>query len=161
MTIRVKICGITNRDDALAAVAAGADALGFVFHRPSPRYVAPDVVRALYPRVIKSLRVGRDDVPAGLATFPAAAFVLDTYRPGLAGGTGLTFDWRVAADAVARGYYIVLSGGLHAGNVAAAVAAVHPYAVDTASGVEAAPGIKDHAKMRAFVAAAKAAGRQY
>lgn len=204
--VRVKICGITNMADAAAAVAAGADALGFVFHGASPRCVLPALVSeisrrlppfvtrigvfvdsplptveeimsychldfaqlhggedaafcaALYPRAIKSLRVGRDDVLAALPRFTVAAFVLDTYRPGLAGGTGATFDWSIARQAAAFDCPIILSGGLHPDNVAEAIAAAQPFAVDVASGVEASPGQKDHAKLRAFIAAAKAAG---
>jgi phosphoribosylanthranilate isomerase len=72
------------------------------------------------------------------------------------GGTGRTFDWSIATAARARAPTIplILAGGLDPGNVAAAIAAVAPWAVDTASGVESAPGVKDLAKVRAFVAAA-------
>lgn len=202
--VRVKICGLTNLADAEAAVSLGADAVGFIFHRSSPRYVAPAVAReiseslppfvarvgvfvnsalqevrdtlarcrldlaqlhgeededfaaALYPRVVKALRVGRDDVLDGVGRFKAAAFLLDTYRAAVPGGTGTTFDWSIARDAVATGRRVILSGGLGPDNVAAAIAAVRPYAVDVASGVETSPGRKDHEKLRAFITAAKA-----
>ena len=86
----------------------------------------------------------------------AAGFVLDGHPPGQQGGQGKAFDWsRVPQD---LGRPVILAGGLHAGNVADAIRAVHPWAVDLASGVETSPGIKDAAKMRAFFAAVAAAG---
>lgn len=92
---------------------------------------------------------------------PAPCLLLDAHAPGVYGGTGRVIDWSLAAGVVqSAGRPVVLSGGLNPGNVGAAVAAVHPVAVDTASGVESAPGRKDAAGMRAFVSAvAAAAGR--
>jgi phosphoribosylanthranilate isomerase len=89
---------------------------------------------------------------------PAPCLLLDAHAPGEFGGTGRTIDWSLAAGVVrASACPVVLSGGLTAENVAAAVMTVQPAAVDTASGVEAAPGIKDAEKMKAFVAAVRAA----
>lgn len=83
----------------------------------------------------------------------AAGFVLDGHAPGQQGGQGRTFDWtRVPRD---LGRPVILAGGLHAGNVGDAIRAVRPWAVDLASGVEASPGIKDPAKLRAFFAAVR------
>ena len=82
--------------------------------------------------------------------------LLDAYVPGVPGGTGATFDWSVAAQ-VARERKVTLAGGLTPRNVADAVRAVRPFCVDTASGVESAPGIKDPALVRAFVTGAKGA----
>jgi phosphoribosylanthranilate isomerase len=80
--------------------------------------------------------------------------LLDAHAPGVYGGTGRTIDWAVAAEiAGAAGRPIVLSGGLHPDNVAEAVRQVHPAAIDTASGVESSPGVKDPALMRVLVAA--------
>jgi phosphoribosylanthranilate isomerase len=76
--------------------------------------------------------------------------------PGEAGGTGHTFRWELAV-ALARERHVTLAGGLRPDNVAAAVRAVHPFCVDVASGVEARPGVKDHAAVRAFIIAAKSA----
>lgn len=87
---------------------------------------------------------------------PAPCLLLDAHAPGLFGGTGRVIDWSLAAQVAAR-RPTVLSGGLHAGNIAAAVARVNPIAVDTASGVESSPGIKDPVKMRDFVAALRGA----
>lgn len=205
MSTRVKICGITNLGDALAAVEAGADALGFVFYAPSKRYVTPEqageIIRKLPPFVttvglfvnadvdfvesvlataqldllqfhgdesnadcvrfgrpfIKALRVKPDlDLMQAFSAYPdARGILLDAYRPGVPGGTGEVFDWDLIPDEIAGA--ITLAGGLDATNVARAVAAVGPYAVDVSGGVEAAPGQKDGAKVSAFVEAAKTA----
>lgn len=205
MSTRVKICGITNLGDALAAVEAGADALGFVFYAPSKRYVTPEqageIIRKLPPFVttvglfvnadvdfvesvlataqldllqfhgdesnadcvrfgrpfIKALRVKPDlDLMQAFSAYPdARGILLDAYRPGVPGGTGEVFDWDLIPDEIASA--ITLAGGLDATNVARAVAAVGPYAVDVSGGVEAAPGQKDGAKVSAFVEAAKTA----
>jgi phosphoribosylanthranilate isomerase len=85
----------------------------------------------------------------------AAGFVLDGHPPGQQGGQGRSFDWSRIPRALGRP--VILAGGLHAGNVAAAIRAVRPWAVDLASGVESAPGIKDPARLRAFFAAVRSA----
>jgi len=88
---------------------------------------------------------------------PAPCLLLDAHAPGVHGGTGRTIDWSRAAGVVsAAARPVVLSGGLRPGNVAEAVRQVRPAAVDTASGVESSPGVKDAALMRAFVEAARA-----
>ena len=205
MTVRVKICGITNLDDALAAIEAGADALGFVFCESSPRCVEPGqakaIIRELPPfvakvglfvnsnaaeveqviaasgidtlqfhgeetpeycrkfswRVIKAFRVRDESSLPALPNYRQMAWLLDSFVPGKLGGTGEVFNWELARRAVQLGGTIVLAGGLTPENVAGAIAEVQPYAVDVSSGVEVRPGKKDHAKLRAFVAAAKRA----
>jgi phosphoribosylanthranilate isomerase len=105
-------------------------------------------------RYVKALGMAGDlDVRALAAEHAhAAGFVLDGHPPGGQGGQGRTFDWaRVPQD---LGRPIILAGGLHPGNVGDAIRVVRPWAVDLASGIESAPGIKDAAKMRAFFAAA-------
>jgi phosphoribosylanthranilate isomerase len=206
MTVRVKICGITNPDDAAAAVDAGADALGFVFYRKSPRYVEPQVVKSIVAGlppfiltvgvfvneevkvvrdlmdscglalaqlhgeesagycetlgrpVIKAIRLKDRTSLLALAEYKGRAqvrgFLLDAFAPDTHGGTGRTTDWTIAAE-LAQSLSVILAGGLTSDNVATAVATVKPYAVDVSSGVEASPGKKDHAKIRAFVEAAK------
>jgi phosphoribosylanthranilate isomerase len=195
---RVKICGITSAGDARLAVKAGADALGFNFYRPSPRYIEPraaariiarlpkrvakvgifvdepaetirriadtvglDVVQlhgnerpfrvrqvAAFLPVIKAFRVRPGFPPARLTRYPeAAAFLLDGYRPGLQGGTGMRFDWNLARRAARYGT-IVLAGGLRPENVVEAISSVRPYAIDVCSGVESQPGKKDPKKLR-------------
>lgn len=107
-------------------------------------------------RVIKAARVrGIADIEA-LGAYDVSAYLLDAYSPDAHGGTGLKCDWSVAAEGVATlKRPVILAGGLTPENVAEAVRAVRPYAVDVASGVEASPGIKDHEKVRAFIANAR------
>ena len=199
--IKVKVCGITNAEDALAAVELGADALGFVF-APSPRQVTrqqvADIVaklppfvckvgvfadsslqevaetlqfccldlaqlhgseslgfcQALFPRVIKAFRVKDESVLDLLPRYKASAYLLDSYHEALKGGTGQSFNWEIARKARRYGR-IVLSGGLTPENVRQAITEVQPFAIDVSSGVESRPGVKDHAKLRAFLEAAK------
>ncbi|MDR2013969.1 MAG: phosphoribosylanthranilate isomerase [Rhodanobacter sp.] len=100
-----------------------------------------------------------DDAAAYAARYPSAAgLLLDSHAGGTLGGTGTTFDWSRAPRALGRP--IVLAGGLDARNVAQAIAIVRPYAVDVSSGIESMPGIKDAAKMRAFVAAVRGASNE-
>jgi len=201
---KVKICGITNLEDALAACEAGADALGFVFAEEAKargRYIDPDeayhIVRALPPlvttvavvmnepldrlqrylefmdrvqlhgeespelciqlgdRVIKAFRTGADFSAEEMLKYPAMAYLLDASAPGAHGGTGCLCDWAAAQAAVATGKHIILAGGLTPENVAEAVRAVRPYAVDVSGGVQSAPGKKDHERVRQFIHNAK------
>lgn len=199
MTTRIKICGITRAEDAHAAVAAGADALGFVFYPPSPRYIDPAAAAAIIdtlPPLVLSVglfvNASRTEVESVLATVPlsllqfhgdedeafcrgfarpyikaarvtpeldllqyaasfpsARALLLDAFVEGYGGG-GKVFDWRLIPSGLPLP--IILSGGLTPENVAAAVRAVRPPAVDVSSGVERAKGIKDHARIAAFIA---------
>ncbi len=106
---------------------------------------------------IKALRMAPDlDVRAAAAAHvEAAGILLDSYRPGVPGGTGAVFDWqRVPRD---LGRPVILAGGLDADNVAEAIAVARPYAVDVSGGVESRKGIKDAAKIAAFIARARGA----
>lgn len=198
---KVKICGLTRRDDALWAAEAGADALGFVFAPRSRRRADPEVVArtvgelppfvtavgvfqnqpleevrgvvrgcglglaqlhgaedaayvaALGAPALKAVGLGRREDLALLDAYPAlAAFLLDAP----VGGSGQTFDWEWAVEASRRAR-VVLAGGLTPDNVAEAVRRVRPWAVDTCSGTEARPGVKDPEKVRRFVERAKGA----
>jgi phosphoribosylanthranilate isomerase len=185
--IRVKICGIQDEASALAAAEAGANAIGLIFAESRRRIEparARAICAALPPfisrgavvvnelhgdetpelcaqvgtlgtKVIRAVRVAGPLNLVHLRAYPVSALLLDTHRSGLRGGTGETFDWQHARPAAAA-MPIILSGGLAPCNVAAAIAAVRPYAVDVSSGVET-NGKKDHAKIRAFVAEARAA----
>ncbi|WP_268877909.1 MULTISPECIES: phosphoribosylanthranilate isomerase [Pseudomonas] len=196
---RIKICGITREQDALAAAAAGADAIGLVFYPPSPRAVdagqaarivaalppfvttvglfvdaEPAAVRAVLAEVpldllqfhgeesddycrqfgrpyLKAVRVrSADQLQDVAAQWPGAAgILLDSYKPGVPGGTGEVFDWRLVPRE--RDWNLVLAGGLVASNVRQAIDEMQPWAVDVSGGVEAAKGIKDVAKINAFV----------
>ena len=194
---RIKICGLRQEADFECAVEAGADAVGFVFYNPSPRYVsvsrAYELARRLPPfvtpvglfvnadaelvneaicavpqlvlqfhgdessRVCESfgrpfLRAARMQSGFDLLDFCAVhsraqAILLDADVEGYGGG-GKVFDWSLIPRNVALP--VVLSGGLHAGNVAEGIRQVRPWAVDVSSGVESAKGIKDAAAIRRF-----------
>jgi phosphoribosylanthranilate isomerase len=119
----------------------------------------PEALAGLPVPALKALRIGSaaDLAPAQrYAAAGAHALLLDAPSAAF-GGAGVAFDWSLARRAVADGLRVALAGGLGPGNVAEAVRAVRPWAVDVASGVEAAPGVKDPARMAAFVAAARAA----
>jgi phosphoribosylanthranilate isomerase len=222
---RIKICGITNIGDALAAADAGADAIGLNFYPKSARYVNRDVgatilqaapatlfrvgvvvneevadlhqliadlqstapiglqavqlhgdesphyvgqVRAKY--VIRGRRFGDKGIAEIAADLEACdkmrrlpdAVLIDAAAPGQYGGTGTTVSWSCLADyrRWLHNVPLILAGGLTPDNVAEAIRIVRPHAVDVASGVEASPGKKDHAKVRDFVAAARGAFEQ-
>lgn len=181
--VMIKVCGITNADDLRVAVDAGATALGFIFHSPSPRYVPPDE----YLRLAELVPVGLRKVgvfvsePLDLAGLDAVqiyssaasglpvwrAYRIRTSVPELdptaqaivLDGTanGISYDWSIARALPAR---VVVAGGLDASNVEAAIAAAQPWGVDACSSMESTPGKKDHAKIRAFVRAAADAFRR-
>jgi phosphoribosylanthranilate isomerase len=139
-------------DEAVSmARFAGLSAVQFHGDEPADSY------RAFPLRVIKSVAVGDEQAFEAATAIPESATVLlDAHDPIKRGGTGTPIDWTIAAR-IARRRPIILSGGLTAGNVAAAVAAVAPYAIDVSSGVEAAAGRKDPGKLRALFAAVRAA----
>lgn len=199
MSIRVKICGITRIEDALAAMHFGASAIGFVFWRQSARYIAPatarEIVMALSPFVttvgvyvdpdpewveetalvaglnllqfhgdeppefcrgfslpyIKAVRVrpGLDLLQYATRYGGAKGLLLDTYVEDAPGGTGHVFDWSLIPQNLPLP--LILSGGLHTGNVTMAIDQARPWAVDVSSGVEASKGIKDAEKIAAFM----------
>jgi phosphoribosylanthranilate isomerase len=116
---------------------------------------SPDLCARLPLPVVKAIPVQAVKSLAALASYEVAAFLLDTPSRGF-GGSGQAFDWSLA-QGVSEIAPIVLAGGLTPENVAEAIAAVNPYAVDVASGVERSPGVKDHEKMARFVRAARSA----
>jgi phosphoribosylanthranilate isomerase len=196
--MRIKVCGITRYEDARAALDAGAWAIGFIFHRPSKRFIEPEEARRILERlpettlaigvfvdmplatvnaivksvglggvqlhgaegepyaaaveadlVIKAFRIGPWFHAGKLRGYPGCRILLDAYRPDLPGGTGESFDWAVARRAGAV-RPIILAGGLTVENVEEAVRAARPDGLDISSGLESAPGVKDHAKMARF-----------
>lgn len=119
---------------------------------------SPEACAAAPAPVIKAFRVGGGFDTAEIERYKGtvAAVLLDAFVPGVAGGTGRTFDWD-AARSVPDWAALILAGGLTGANVGEAVRRLRPFAVDVSSGVEVSPGIKDHDRIRSFVAAVRAA----
>ncbi|MCK4839675.1 MAG: phosphoribosylanthranilate isomerase [Desulfobulbaceae bacterium] len=115
-----------------------------------------DYCQLMPVRVLKSFAVSSDTDGAEMAAYSgvAAGYLLDTYHKAMAGGTGQTFDWNLI-DGLQIPGPVFLAGGLGPENVGAAISAVRPFAVDINSGVETAPGCKDHAKITALVEAVR------
>jgi len=111
---------------------------------------SPDYLRLLEVPAIKAFAAKDDSVLETIASYPLSTFLLDTYQPDRAGGTGETFDWNLAVKAKAHGK-IILSGGLTPDNIMKALTAVNPSAVDVSSGVEREPGIKNIEKAKDFI----------
>ena len=201
--MRVKICGITNLEDAGLCVEAGADALGFIFVEGTPRFITPEaaarIIAELPPFVtpvgvfwdhapghvkavgeqcrLAALQFHGNEPPEALAGFDVptiktikvsgpesfevmdnytvSAFLLDSPARWSEGEPRAPIPWDLVRRAAAR-RPIILSAGLTPDNVGAAVRLARPFAVDVNSGVEARPGKKDPAKVRRFIASAKA-----
>lgn len=119
----------------------------------------PEFLTQFLPHAYKALRVRGDSIRDDVRRYAGEYILLDAYVPGMPGGTGATFDWRLAGE-VARERKLTLAGGITPDNVAEAVRQVQPFCVDTASGVESAPGVKDRAMVEALVHAARAAGER-
>jgi phosphoribosylanthranilate isomerase len=153
---RVETVGVFV-NQPLDEVEAAADAIGLT-HVQLHGDEGPSFCVAAHERtgcrVIKALRIGSAADLRDAARFHTDYHLLDTATRGLRGGSGQTWDWDLAAQRRSD-VPLILSGGLTAENVADGIAAVRPYAVDVASGVEASPGVKDHARMEAFARAAQ------
>ncbi len=194
--VRVKICGISTVDAALAAAEAGADAIGLIFASGRRQVTIPqarEIVEALPPfvstvgvfvdeehpqieevigacrldfvqlhgnespefcakmpvPVVKAIRVVDSSSLEHIRHYHVAAVLLEAAVPGIAGGSGRTFDWELAAPVVPT-VRIILSGGLTPENVQRAISQVRPFAVDVSSGVET-DGRKDPEKICAFI----------
>jgi len=113
----------------------------------------PEFCMRMSRPVIKAVRVAGPESLQGLPRYPVIAFLLDSATEGY-GGSGQTFDWNLAVEAKKFGK-IILSGGLTPENVVEAIEKVRPYAVDVCSGVETAPGRKDHTRLKEFMEAVK------
>jgi phosphoribosylanthranilate isomerase len=154
---QAEICGVFV-NAPLDEVTGIADGIGLTMVQlhgdEGPAYCA-EVARRTGAKVMKATRVRSGADIAALAAFHTDFHLLDAHHPGRWGGTGETFDWELVARR-RTDVPFVLSGGLTPDNVAAAIAATHPFAVDTASGTEARPGVKDPEKLRAFAAAVAA-----
>lgn len=115
---------------------------------------SPDVVARFLPAAYRAIRVRDSGLADEVRRFSGELVLVDAYVPGMPGGTGATFDWNLAIP-VARERKVLLAGGLHPGNVCAAIRAVQPFGVDVASGVESSPGVKDPRLVESFVEQAK------
>ena len=144
----------------LDEVAGLADLCGFTIlqlHGDEGIAYCREAARRTGCRVMKAQRVKDAAAVRRVESYREAAFhLLDTHADGVRGGTGRTFDWELARHHRSR-IPVVLSGGIDPANVGDAIAAVHPFAVDSASGTEAEPGRKDRAKVEALMAAVRAA----
>jgi phosphoribosylanthranilate isomerase len=186
----VKICGVTNRDDALAAVEAGASAIGFNFYRESPRYISHTgaaMIGEKIPAQVWKVGVFVNESPETIArivldagldiaqlhgssmargvriwralsvadptavTEAAEAVLIDSPVYGIFGGSGKTWDWTQVPHLEHK---VIIAGGLDADNVRLAIEQAQPWGVDACSRIEKSPGLKDHDKMRKFIAAA-------
>jgi len=154
---RAELAGVFVNEH-LDTVAEAADAFGLTllqFHGDEGPVYCAEAARRTGAKTIKAARVaGRADI-RDLRAFQTDFHLLDAHVPGQQGGTGETFAWELAKEHP-RDRPLILSGGLVPGNVGDAIASVRPFAVDVASGVESAPGVKDHAQMAAFAAAVRA-----
>ena len=142
----------------LDEVALSADRFGLTLlqlHGDEGPAYCREAARRTGCRVMKAARVKDAASIRGLEPFRTDLHLLDAHAPGLRGGSGATFDWGLVREH-RTGVPMVLSGGLTPDNVAAGVAAVRPFGVDTASGTEAAPGVKDPERLEPFFAPAGA-----
>ncbi len=188
----IKVCGITRREDAVAAAKAGASALGFIFYPKSPRCVSPEKAAELgdglailkagvfvdetADHIERVMREARLDVaqiyggsaPQGARVWKAFRVAGSSFDPKLFANAeailldgeknGASFDWKIAREAATKSRAkLIVAGGLNASNVAEAIRIAQPWGVDASSKLETAPGIKDHAKVKAFIEAARAA----
>ncbi len=154
LPVRIERVGVfVDADERTIRKAIEVCALSILqFHgSESPEFCA----RFAPLKVWKGFRVSDVSVLETMPGFATEAWLLDAAVPGQMGGSGQRFDWELAVRAKALGRPIVLAGGLTPENVGEAVKRVRPFAVDVSSGVESAPGVKDGAKMRAFVRTAK------
>jgi phosphoribosylanthranilate isomerase len=147
-----------NETDASRVISRAREAGATTVQMHGPGFPALDALLAVFTLVV-AVAVREDFQPEELRKIKANAYLLDAFDPDRLGGTGRTLDWSVAREAKQYGP-IILAGGLTPENVARAVREVRPFAVDVASGVESAPGIKDPAKLRAFFAAVAEGDRQ-
>jgi phosphoribosylanthranilate isomerase len=202
--VRIKVCGNTAVDTALAAVDAGADMLGFIMAEHTPRSLTPRIAKQIVAEmppnvdlvgvfvsrpiaevadiagevgftavqlhgaetwdeaatldlpVIRGVRLQSAAAAVEVAWPPASILLVDAHDPGLPGGTGQTFPWEWAEDLALR-YRLMVSGGLDSSNVADAIRALEPWGVDASSRLESSPGVKDPARVRAYVRAAREA----
>jgi phosphoribosylanthranilate isomerase len=208
-SIQVKICGVTNVNDARACVELGVDMIGLNFYPGSVRHVTAEAAREIVKavprsvqwvgvfvdadvnqiretanlagvscvqlhgdfspetcsdlarefRVIRAFATDTQFHPENAAAFPDCDVLVDAHHPQLRGGTGRTCDWSAARATLPFTRFLILSGGLNPQNVDRAMAEVTPHAVDVCSGVESAPGVKNHGALEHVISAVRKAER--
>jgi phosphoribosylanthranilate isomerase len=202
---QIKICGVTNLEDATVSAQLGAQMIGLNFYSQSPRYIEPKTARQIVEtlpthidavgvfvngnadeirntanaagvrcvqlhgdfspdvgrelarefRVIQAFFTHPQFRPEKVALFSHCDVLVDAHHPNLRGGTGQRCDWSAARATLPFSRFLILSGGLNTENVASALKAVTPHAVDVCSGVESAPGVKNHDAIKDFIAAVR------
>ena len=153
---RAEVAGVFL-NATLDEVASAADAVGLTIvqlHGDEGPAFCAEAARRTGCKVIKAVRVRSGADIQSLTAFHTDFHLLDSYVPGLAGGTGESFAWELVR-AHGREVPVILSGGLTPRNVTEAIEAVRPFAVDVASGVELSPGVKDQEKLEAFAEAVR------
>jgi phosphoribosylanthranilate isomerase len=152
---RVKAIGVfvDRTADEIRATARSAGLRALQLYGDASPQMCRELAREFH--VIRAFYTNGDFRPE-IAAIPECDILLDAYHPKLRGGTGQTCDWSIAAKTLHFARFLILSGGLNAQNISAALTAVRPHAVDVCGSVEAAPGIKDHQAIEKFVAAARA-----
>lgn len=155
---RAEICGVfvnATLDDVVRTVDVAQLSMVQLHGDEGPSFCT-EVGRRTGVKVVKAARIGARWDIQDLERYRTDMHLLDTRVAGKQGGTGETFDWALTKERMTS-IPLILSGGLDAENVGAAIDAVRPFAVDTASGTESAPGVKDPARITAFVEAVRAA----
>ena len=146
-----------NETDKARVISIAREAGATAVQLHGPRFPDLDELLSAFTLVV-AVAVQESFKAEALGKFQPSAYLLDAFDPERPGGTGKTFDWNAAREAKRYGP-IILAGGLTPENVGRAVRVARPFAVDVASGVESAPGIKDPARLRAFFAAVAEADR--
>jgi phosphoribosylanthranilate isomerase len=151
---RVQVCGVfvNQHLDEITGLVDGLGLTMVQLHGDEGPAFCGEVARRTGAKVMKAAQVRTAADVRALEAFHTDFHLLDAHMPGMRGGTGETFDWELVRTRRSK-VPLVLSGGLTPDNVAEAIAATAPFAVDTASGTESSPGVKDPAKMAAFVEA--------
>ena len=136
--------------DAMRALVEDAELGCLQLHGDEP----PEALVPLLPHAYKAVRIATAEDVTRASSFDGEHILVDAKVEGALGGTGKTFDWSLVKS-LATTRKLTVAGGLGRDNVALAVRAVRPYCVDVASGVESSPGVKDRAKMKGFIDAAR------
>jgi phosphoribosylanthranilate isomerase len=145
---------VNEKEDRIRDIISLACVQGIQLHGDE----TPEFCQRFGSRVIKAFQVKNKESLRHMSHYRVSAYLLDSYKEGLRGGTGTTFDWHLAVVAKTFGR-IILAGGLTPDNVVEAIKLVQPYGVDVCGGIEREKGIKDHALMKKFITDVRSATR--